>query len=79
MPQKIEGNLNDANPADNFCAPHTLINAGKQAALVENYSEYFGKKFQKVIQYPGKAQDLAWDVFDDTIVDADGVRLFVKY
>ena len=30
-------------------------------------------------QYPGKAQDLARDVFDETIVDAGGVIFFVKY
>ena len=32
-----------------------------------------------MIQYPEKAWDIMRDIFDVTIVDADGVRLFVKY
>ena len=67
------------NTAENFCAAHTLSNAGKQATLVANYAEDFRKKFQKVIQYLGKLRDLRTDVFDETIMDADGVKLFVKY
>ena len=47
--------------------------------VVANYAEDFRKKFQKVIQYPGKSPDLAIDIFDETIVDTGGVRLFVKY
>ena len=79
FPKKSKEKLTDANLANNFCAPNTLSNAGKQETIVANYSEDFSKKFQKVIQYPGKARDLARDVFDDTIVDAGGVRFFVKY
>ena len=75
---KLKDNLKYANPADNFCAPHILSNAGKQATVVENYSEDFRKKFQKVIQYPGRALDLTRDVFDETIVDAGGVIFFVN-
>ena len=55
-----------------------MRNTGKQARVVANYAEDFRKKFQKVIEYPGKARDLA-SIFYDTIVDAGGVRLFVKY
>ena len=75
----MKENLNDANPANNFCAPHTLINAGKQAPVVANHAEDFGKKLKKVIQYPGKARDLARDVFDGTIMNDCGVKIFLKY
>ena len=75
---KLKDNLKYANPADNFCAPRILSNAGKQATVVENYAEDFRKKFQKVIQYPGRALDLTRDVFDETIVDAGGVIFFVN-
>ena len=78
LPQKLKENLNNSNPDNNFCAPHTLINAVKRATLVANYAEEFRSKFQKIIRYPGKARDLARDVFDDTIVEAVGVIFFVK-
>ena len=78
LPQKLKENLKNANPAQNFCAPHTLRNSGKRATEVAKYSEYFLKKFQKVIQYPGKAQDPMRDVFDETL-DAGEIRFFVKY
>ena len=32
-----------------------------------------------MVRYPGKARDLARYVFGETIVDAGGVILFVKY
>ena len=72
----MKENLNDANPANNFCAPHTLINAGKQSPVVSNHAEDFSKKLKKVIQYPGKAQDLDRDVFDGTIMNDCGVKIF---
>ena len=75
----MKDNLKDTNPSGNFCVSHTLINSEKQATLVANYYEDFRKKFQKVIQYPGKEWELARDVFDENIVDGGGVRLFVKY
>ena len=63
LPQKLKYNLKYENPDENFCAPHTLSNAGKQATVVANYSEYFRNKFQKVIQYPGKSRYHARDCF----------------
>ena len=77
--KKLKENLKDENPARNICAPHTLINDGKQATVVENYAEDFRKKSHKVIQYPVKVRDIARDIFDETIVDAGGVIFFVKY
>ena len=43
------------------------------------HAENFRKMFQKVIQYPGKARDYASEVFGETVLDAGGVRFFVKY
>ena len=72
----MKENINDANPADNVCATHKLSNSEKKVMAVANYSEDFRKKFQKVIQYPGKTRDPARDIFDETIVDADGFISF---
>ena len=75
----MNNNLKDANHAKHFCAPLTLSNTGKQATVLPNYAEYFRMNIHKVIQYPGKARDLVRYVFDETIVDAGGVRFSVKY
>ena len=75
----MKDNLKDANPANNFCAPHTLSNSGKQEMAVANYAEDFRKKFQNVVQYPGKARDLTRHIFYESILDSGGVILFVKY
>ena len=75
----MKENLNEENPVKNFCTPNTLINTGKKATVGANYSEDFRKKFQKVIQYPGKSWDLVRDVFDETIAGGGGVRFVVKY
>ena len=61
LPQKLKEDLKDTNAAENFYAPHTLSNSGKQATVVANYAEDYIKKFQKVIQYPGKEWDLSRD------------------
>ena len=44
-----------------------------------SYAENFRKLFQKVIQYPGKAREFASRVFGEKVLEAGGVRFFVKY
>ena len=46
---------------------------------VSNYAEDLRKKFQNVVQYPGKARDLKRHIFYENILDSGGVILFVKY
>ena len=46
---------------------------------VANYAEYFRKKLQNVVHYPGKARDLTRNIFYESILDSGGVILFVKY
>ena len=43
------------------------------------YAEDFRKHFQKVIQYKGKARAHAASVFKEQVLDAGGVRFFVKF
>ena len=43
------------------------------------YAENFRKCFQKVIQHPGKARALATSVFEEPVLDAGGIRFFVKF
>ena len=43
------------------------------------YAENFRKCFQKVIQHPGKARALATSVFNEPVLDAGGIRFFVKF
>ena len=47
--------------------------------LVATHDEDLRRKLQKVIQYPGKSRDLSRDDFDEAIVDAGGVRFFLKH
>ena len=77
--EKLKDDLKDTNPANNYCAYHTLSNSGKKSTVVAKYTEKIRNKFHKCIQYPGKTWNLARGVFDETILDSGGVRLFLRH
>ena len=72
----------DAQPSKNYCCTHELSNSGKQImgkGGSAKYAEQFRKQWQKVIQYPGKARDIAKLIFNQTPLTAGGIRFFVKF
>ena len=48
------------NPSDKYCCSHGMSNVGKRMTEfpgTAKYAELFRKRFQKVIQYKGKARN----------------------
>ena len=78
--RKIRDTVADANPTRNDCVSHTLSNAGKAMLLSDNakHANLFRKQWQSVIQYPGRARDLAKEVMEETVKESGGVRFFKK-
>ena len=64
-----------------YCISHTLSNAGKQiySKQVTPFIDSFIKIWQKVIQYPGNAGDLARENIHKAIKEAGGVRFYTHY
>ena len=64
-----------------YCISHTLSNAGKQiySKEVTPFIDSFIKIWQKVIQYPGNAGDLARENIHKAIKEAGGVRFYTHY
>ena len=76
--RKIKVNVNEANPTRNDCCAHTFSNCG-QAMIhsdIPKYGSLFRKTYQKMIQYPGAARDLAASKFGETVKESGGVRFY---
>ena len=63
-------------PTENYYNTHTLSNAGNVLIKEENIPNCFNfrKRYQKIIQYPGKAKDLAKRCYKATVCGGSGVR-----
>ena len=78
---RIKDELQDADPTENWCCSHTLSNRRKKMTEGNNaefFCESFRKMWQQVIQFPGKARDLAEEVFEEKVKDSGGVRFFLE-
>lgn len=70
------------NSSDNYCCSHGMSNVGKRMTEfpgTAKYAELFRKRFQKVIQYKGKARNYVKEIFGEQVKTSQGVRFFVKY
>ena len=68
--------------SDNYCCSHGMSNVGKRMTEfpgTAKYAELFRKRFQKVIQYKGKARNHVKEMFGEQVKTSQGVRFFVKY
>lgn len=79
--KKIKEMHKNATPTENYCNTHTLSNAGNVLIKMENIPNCFNfrKRYQKIIQYPGKAKDLAKRCYKTTVCGGSGVRFFLHY
>ena len=71
-----------ANPVLYFCTPHSLSNAGKYILENKNQAisiDLFGKQWQKVVQYAGKARELSEHYFDESVKLTKGIRFFIRF
>ena len=77
----INQQINDENPKRNDCISHTLNNCAQEMTKNNKASHcsLFRKCYQRIIQHPGKARDLAKVLFKGEVKDAGGVRFFRHY
>jgi hypothetical protein len=74
--RKIKENYPGTSPTEIYCCSHGLNNVGKKLFESLKFLTEFRKQWQKVIQFPGKARDLAKTTFKETILQARGVRFY---
>ena len=78
---KIKERHEHAKPTENDCCSHTLSNAGHELIKEVNIKHCFNfrKRYQKVIQYPGKARELASKCIGESVKVGSGPRFFLHY